>query len=187
MKKFMNDAEACAELVSSQTLYSGKEISFRLEDIILPDGGSSRQELLVYPPSVCVAAYTEEACFVLVRQYRHAAGKVIWEVPAGKLRAGEEPFAGAERELEEETGYRALRWERLFEGFTSPGISTQWMTFFLARGLTLGESQPDPDEFIQVQAVPARRVQEMLNAGEMQDVKSALALTLALDKLRIRE
>ncbi|MBW2145808.1 MAG: NUDIX hydrolase [Deltaproteobacteria bacterium] len=172
------------KIVSSQTIYSGNEFSFRLDELILPNGRRSRQELIVYPAVVCIAAFTDDGRFVLIRQYRHAAGSVLWEAPAGKLLPGEEPDAGAKRELQEETGYRAEQWQRLFAGYIAPGISTEWMSFFLARRLTRGSSHPDVDECIQVQEVPMDNVRDMLNRGEIRDVKSALAVILAMEKLK---
>lgn len=174
------------KLISSQEIYSGKEISFRLQELLLPDGSSIHQELLIYPATVCVAAYTDEGRFVLLQQYRHSTGRAIWEAPAGKLLPGEEPDAGARRELEEETGYRARQWERLFAGYIAPGISTEWMSFFLARGLSSGARRPEADELIHVHEVPADTVLYMLHHGEIQDVKTALVLLLALEKLQKR-
>jgi ADP-ribose pyrophosphatase len=177
-------AEDGGKVISSQEIYSGKEISFRLQELLLPDGRSIHQELLIYPATVCVAPYTDDGRFVLLQQYRHSTGRAIWEAPAGKLLQGEEPDAGARRELEEETGYRAARWERLFAGYIAPGISTEWMSFFLARGLTSGARRPEADEFIHVHEVPADTVLCMVHHGEIQDVKSVLVLILALEKLQ---
>jgi ADP-ribose pyrophosphatase len=175
-----------AKLISSRELYRGKEISFRLQELHLPDGTNISQELLIYPATVCVAAFTDKRRFVLLQQYRHPAGRAIWEAPAGKLFPGEEPEAAAIRELEEETGYRASRWERLFSGYIAPGISTEWMSFFLARGLSRGACRPEADEFIRIYEVPSSKVHRMLHNGEIQDVKTALVLLLAFERLRQR-
>ena len=178
--------EETAKVVSSRMLYNGREIKFRVDSVVTPCGHAAQQELLIYPPSVCIAAHTEDARFILIRQYRHSTGEVIWEAPAGKILPGETPEDGARRELEEETGYRSAQWEKLFEGFTAPGISTEKMYFFLARAVTSGPRRLDDDESIQVYEVAAEDVRNMLINGDIQDVKTALVLHLALKKLQER-
>jgi ADP-ribose pyrophosphatase len=115
----------------------------------------------------------------LLRQYRYAALGVLYEVPAGRLDAGEAPLACAHRELLEETGCRAGRMEHLFTMYTTPGFTDEKIHLYLAAELTAGEAQREADEFIELERVPLSRALEMIERGEIQDAKTALAILYA--------
>ncbi len=102
---------------------------------------------------------------VIERQYRHAAGQYLWELPAGKLDPGEEPLTGAQRELEEETGYRAKKWKLLIEYWASPGFLGESMKLYLAEGLIVGEAHPEEDEKIDFRLVKLSDVLKKICQG----------------------
>jgi len=115
---------------------------------------------------------------VMERQYRHAAGRFLWEVPAGKLEPGEDPLEGAKRELEEETGYRARKWTELVEYFASPGFLGESMKVFLAEGLLPGDSRPEEDELIEMRLVKMSELLKSIGKGEIMDGKTLSSILL---------
>ena len=115
---------------------------------------------------------------VMERQYRHAANQFLWELPAGKIDAGEEPLAGAKRELAEETGYRAKKWRPLVEYYASPGFLGEAMKVFLAEGLEAGDAQPEEDEDIELRLVKLTDVLKMIEKGAIQDGKTLTSVLL---------
>jgi 8-oxo-dGDP phosphatase len=130
-------------VVSSAELARGDIVGFRTDMVRMPDGDIAGREVVEHPGAVAVLALDEADRVLLIRQYRHPVGALLWEIPAG-LRdvAGEPPLATAERELLEETGYRAADWRVLADYFSSPGITSERLRIFLARGLT---RVPDAD------------------------------------------
>jgi len=115
---------------------------------------------------------------VIERQYRHAAGRFLWELPAGKLEPGEEPLAGAKRELAEETGYAAKKWKPLVEYWASPGFLGESMKVFVAEGLVAGDAHPEEDEHIDFRLVKLSELLKMIEKGAIQDGKTLSAVLL---------
>jgi ADP-ribose pyrophosphatase len=115
---------------------------------------------------------------VIERQYRHAARQYLWELPAGKLDAGEEPLKGAQRELAEETGYRAKKWRPLVEYYPSPGFLGESMKVFLADGLEAGEATPEEDESIEFRLVKLSDILKMIEKGAILDGKTLTSVLL---------
>jgi ADP-ribose pyrophosphatase len=115
---------------------------------------------------------------VMERQYRHAATQYLWELPAGKLDPGEEALAGAQRELEEETGYRAKKWEPLVEYYGSPGFLGESMKVFLAQGLVAGDAHPEEDEEIEFRLVKMSEIVKMIEKGAIKDGKTLCSVLL---------
>jgi len=166
------------ELLRSDTLLRGRIFDVVDESVRLPSG--LRQDVLIvdHPGAVCIAPLLATGELLLVRQYRHAAGDWLVEVPAGRLELGESPRAAAERELEEETGHRAGRLELLFEFYAAPGFCSERMSLFLARDLAPLDSARAADDDEELELVRARP--EELLAGRAADAKTLLAAAVIL-------
>lgn len=121
--------------IKTEKIFTGKVISLQVEDVELPNGKTSKREIIKHPGAVAVLAVTEENKIVMVEQYRKALDKIIAEIPAGKLEEGEEPSVCAERELEEETGYGCTEMEWLISFYTSPGFADELVHLYIAKGL----------------------------------------------------
>lgn len=145
----------------------------------MPGGRTSTREVVEYAGAVAIVAVNEKGELLLVRQYRHAVGKTLLEIPAGKLEPGEEPMASARRELLEETGCEAERLIKLISFYSTPGFTTEELHLFLATGLSLKEQHLDDDEFIDVETVPYERALEMIWTGEICDAKSVAGIFAA--------
>lgn len=168
-------------LLSTERLHTGRVVNLDLDTVRFPDGSSGKLEMLRHPGASAVVPFIDppddpDPRILLIRQFRHAADGFIWEVPAGRLVAGESPEACAVRELEEETGMRADRFERLITIYTTPGFTDERIHLFLATGLRQGEDRREADEFLEL--VPRRwsEVREMIRIGEVQDGKTLVSL-----------
>jgi ADP-ribose pyrophosphatase len=162
--------------IKSQTIYEGNIIRLQLDQVVLPDGRTSRREIVKHPGAVAVVAITDEKKLVLVRQFRKPLEKTILEIPAGKLEPGEDPRACAFRELEEETGYRAEEMTPLVSFYTSPGFADEIMHLFVANGLRKGEAQPDQDEFVELVELTLPEAWQRIADGEICDAKTVAAV-----------
>jgi ADP-ribose pyrophosphatase len=164
--------------VHSRVLHAGSYLTFRIDTVEDADGARHRRELVVHPGAVAIVALDGED-LLLVRQFRSPVGRILLELPAGKLdrdEAGDPERAevAARRELQEETGYDARRWRRLGSFFTAPGFTTEELTLFLAQELIALDDRPGPDEGERVELVrvPWRRALEMAEAGKLSDAKT---------------
>lgn len=154
-------------------------------DVSLPDGRIVRQNWIDHPPSVTVVPVAENGDLILINQYRHAGGGMLIELPAGTMdRGGESAPECAQRELAEETGFRAGRLLPLFAGFLVPGYCREYMHFFLAVDLFPERRPADPDEYIRVMRTPLDEARQMIRAGKIRDVKTALGIELAFARLK---
>ena len=124
--------------------------------------------------SAVMMAVDDKKRILLVRQYRLPAGKYLWELPAGKVDEGETPIQAAKRELIEETGYRAKKWEKLVSFFPSPGFVAEKMTIFLATGLTAGTATPMDDERIEARWYKRKELADMIRGGKIEDAKTII-------------
>lgn len=169
--------------ISSTRAYTGRIISLDVDDVRFPDGSVGSLEMIRHPGASAVVPLLDENAadplVVLIRQYRYAADGYLYEIPAGRLDAGETPLECAHRELGEETGYRAQRVEPLFTMFTTPGFTDEKIHLFLATGLEAGESHREADEFLELVPTKLSRALAMIENGEIQDAKTALALLFA--------
>jgi ADP-ribose pyrophosphatase len=161
-------------VTSSLQLHKGRIFDLVRETIVLPSGLEQKLTIVDHPGAVAVAAIDDQGKLLLVRQYRHAAGDWLLEIPAGRLEPGEDRLAAAMRELEEETGRRAASWEVLCEFYAAPGFCSELLTLFVARGLvSVGpEARPaDHDEELEVLA----RDPDTLFDGTIRDAKTLIA------------
>ncbi len=172
-----------ARLLSSVVTYDGPLFRVHHDKLIEPGGKHSERDVIRHNGSVVILALDrsknkKDPWIVVERQYRHAANQFLWELPAGKLDPGEEPLAGAQRELEEETGYRAKRWKPLVEYFASPGFLGESMKVFLAEGLIPGDAHPEEDEEIELRLVKLSDAVKMIEQGAILDGKTLTSVLL---------
>lgn len=165
-----------AKTIRSRTIYRGRAVTLKVERLAEPGGVRVEREVVCHPGSVVLLPYLADGRVLLVRQYRHAARQALWELPAGTLEPGEDPLDAAQRELAEETGYRARRLKRLCEFFPSPGILSEKMRLFEARGLTPSPAHPDPDERIRVRRFSRAELRSLVSAGKIRDGKTLAGL-----------
>jgi len=167
--------------LSSRRAYTGKVISMDVDEVRFPDGSVGELEMIRHPGASAVVPFLsdphgDDPQVLLIRQFRHAADGYLYEIPAGRLDPGEDPKACAIRELKEETGCSAAAVEELFTMFTTPGFTDEKIHVFMATGLKAGESSHEADEFLDLQPMPLSRALSMVEAGEIQDAKTALGL-----------
>jgi len=159
-----------------ETKFEGKIVRIERDEIILPNGNSAFREVVRKNGGVCVVPLTSEDEVVFVEQFRYPYGKVIAEIPAGKLEDGEEPLTCAIRELSEETGCEAGKMIYLGEFYPSPGIMDEVLYMYLALDLKYGEIHTDPDEFLTNKKIPLAKAVEMITCGEIKDGKTQAAV-----------
>ena len=170
------------ETLSSKQIYKGKIFDIRIDELREGDVEYKR-EIVVHKGSVVVIPVFEDDTVALVRQYRHAAGKYLLEICAGTLNAGEDPEIGARRELEEEVGVSAGKFEKLCEFFVSPGFLTEKMHLYLATELTETRQMLEADEILTVECYPITDLLEMVRKGEIEDAKTIVGITMAVSRL----
>jgi ADP-ribose pyrophosphatase len=167
------------EFIARETIYEGCILSLHRDKVRLENGGEAFREIIEHSGGVAVLASPDGENILLVRQYRHAAGSELLELPAGKLEKGEEPALCALRELEEETGYRAQRVEFLGRYYATPGYDAEVLHLYRAYGLTPAAQALDADEFLSVVQMPCGEALAAVRDGRIIDAKTALALLLA--------
>jgi len=162
-------------------IYKGRIVDLRLEDVTLPNGRTVALELMRHPGASAIAAVDEKGRVVLIRQYRHAAGGYIWELPAGVLDGPDEtPVACAARELQEEVGLVAAEFRHLGTIVTTPGFCDERIHLFLARGLTETRNAHGHDEDIaEIARVPLREALARIRSGDIVDGKTIAGLYLS--------
>ena len=167
------------ELLRSEPLFQGRAFKIRRDYLKTPNGNETRFEIVEHGGSVVILPIDADGNMLFVRQYRHAAGLDLLELPAG-TRDGDEPHAEcAAREIREETGMAADTLVRVGDFYLAPGYSTEFMAVFLATDLRHDPLEADADEFLQVEKMPVREALAMAERGEMPDAKSLAALFLA--------
>lgn len=166
------------EVVSSETVYSGRRVNVRRDVLRDESGAEFLREVVEHPGAAVVVPFLPDGRVVLVRQYRHAVGECLLELPAGTLEPGEDAADCARRELEEETGWRAGKVLPLASVYSSPGILNEAMRFFLARELEAGTADPDPGEEIEVVPLTVAEALRRVRSGEIRDGKTVTGLLL---------
>lgn len=167
------------ETQKSEILYYGKAFDVRRDQVLLPDGKTTLIDVVVHPGAVTLIPLDSQGRILFVRQYRHAVGQELLELPAGTLNQGEKPEDCAHREVREETGMSAANLEKIGEFYLVPGYSTEHMHIYLATNLRSDPLPGDEDEFITIEAVALANVPDLISQGVLQDAKSLAALILA--------
>ncbi|WP_054850474.1 NUDIX hydrolase [Vulcanisaeta sp. JCM 14467] len=167
-------------------IYSGRRVTLDVSRVVLPNGHEMNVEKVVFPHAVAALPIYESDKVVLLRQYRPVIGNYILEVPAGVVEEGEKPEEALVRELNEEVGAEVDYFEKLFEGFTSPGYSTEYLTIYYANVKKLSEPRPEPHEVINRVIISLRDAFDMVLNGNIADMKSALAITLYMLKKGVK-
>ncbi len=165
-----------AKILSSKVIYEGRQFGVRRDELIEPTGVRTMREVVTHPGSVVVLPVLTDGRIVLVRQYRHACRQYLWELVAGRMERGENPKKGGNRELIEETGYRAKKFTVFLDFFPTPGFLEEKMFLLLAEGLTSGKPSPEDDEKLVVAAYTPKRLKQMIQAGKLKDAKSIAGL-----------
>lgn len=161
------------------TIYTGRVITLNLERVTLPNGHETELEIVHHPGGVAIVAQDQQQRLCLLRQYRHAAGGWLLELPAGKIEPDEPPSVTAERELAEEAGVYAEVLEPIGRTISSPGVFTEVIHLFFARELTLTGHAHEDGEVIEVHWIDLPRVREMISAGQIYDAKTLAGIFLA--------
>jgi ADP-ribose pyrophosphatase len=180
--------EETEQMISSETLFEGPLFRVVHDKLIEPGGRPSERDIIRHHGSVVILAIDNtknkrDPWIVIERQYRHAAGQFLWELPAGKLDPGEDALAGAQRELAEETGYSAKKWKPLVEYYASPGFLGESMKVFVAEDLVAGEAHPEDDEQIDFRLVKLSDAVKMIEKGAILDGKTLTAVLLYARKV----
>lgn len=160
----------------SKSIYTGRVITLNVDTVTLPNGFTVDLEVVRHPGAAAVVPLKDDGRVILIRQFRHAAGGFIYEIPAGKLHPGEDPTVCAVRELEEEVGYRAGKLDLLSSIFTAPGFTDEVIHIYKATELTVGRQQLDRDEVLEVIEMPLLEAVRMIEAGTIRDAKSIVGL-----------
>jgi len=164
------------KMISSKRIYEGRIINLRVDTVTLPNGKTSKREIVEYAGAVAVVPMNKNGELLLVRQYRYAVGQTLLEIPAGKIEPGEDYAVSAGRELLEETGFTASNLKPLISFYSTPGFTNEQIHLFLATDLKLKKQKLDDDEFIDVVTVTLKQALEMIWSGKICDAKSVAGI-----------
>lgn len=177
-------------VLKSKVSYKGKVFSVTTDTVTEPGGVTSTRDVIRHNGSVIILAVDRsvnpaDPTILIERQYRHAAGQFLLELPAGRIEPGEAPLAAAKRELIEETGFRAKKWSRLVKYYASPGFLGETMQVFLAEDIRPGVAEPEADENISLEQVPLSRLLEQIESGKVVDGKTILSVLLFVRRFKM--
>jgi ADP-ribose diphosphatase len=164
-----------SRVLKSRQVYRGPAFWVTSDEVVEPTGIRARRDIVRHTGSVVILAVDDTPsgpCILLEKQYRHAAERFLYELPAGRIDQGEPELKAAKRELLEETGYSARRWKRVLHFWASPGFVAEPMSLYLARDLSRGTAQPEDDEVIEISLVPLPKAVSMVMNGTIQDAKT---------------
>lgn len=164
------------QTIRSEQIYDGKIIKVKVDEVLLPNGKTSKREIVQHQGAVAVLPFTDDGKLVVVRQFRKPLERTIVELPAGKLEPGEDPLECAKRELAEETGFQAEQFTHLSTFYTSPGFADERLHLYVATGLRPGKARLDEDEFVEVLTLSLPEAKALHEQGEICDAKTVLAL-----------
>ncbi len=162
--------------LTSELKYDGRIVKLYADTALLENGDTTLREVIRHPGGVCVVALTEENDVLFVRQFRYPHGKVLLEIPAGKLEYGEDHRTCGLRELKEETGCTCDSFEYLGNLLPTPAYDTEVIHMYIARGLHSGEQHLDDNEFLEVEKIPLDKAVEMIMNNEISDAKTQVAI-----------
>ena len=172
----MPNKDLYEQQINTTKVYEGKLLHVHRDEVRLPDGKSSFREYIRHPGAVVVLPITDSGELILERQHRYALGRDFIEVPAGKIDPGEQTLACAQRELLEETGYKAREWSYVTTVYPCIGFADEKLTYFLAKGLEYEGHRRDADEFLEIFTLPLEQALAMVKSGEICEVKTVIGL-----------
>ena len=168
------------EKITSEMIYDGSVVHLYKDSVRLPDGKTAERELIRHIGAVCIVPLTDRGTVIVEKQYRYPTGKVLIEIPAGKLEdKNEDRLLAAKRELREETGYTAGCWRDLGAFYPAPAYSDEYIEMYLATDLEKGEQDLDPDEFLTVSEEPLSFLLDEVMSGNIEDEKTQLGILKA--------
>ena len=167
-----------------KTIYEGKIVTLKIDEVE-KDGRKVLYEHVIHKSCVAVLPIFDSEKALLIRQYRPVIGKWIWEIPAGVMDGKEKPIQAAQRELEEETGYKAKKFIKLGEVYSSPGFTNELTHLFIAKELIKTEQKLEPDEMIKIEILSFKKIFKMIEKNEIKDSKSILTLLWAARKINL--
>jgi len=156
--------------------HRGKAVGFHIDEVRLPNGHNVTREYLDHPGATAVIPVVSPGKILMVRQYRYPVKQITWEIPAGKLDKGEAAIKCVRRELEEETGYKAGRIQKLLSYWPTAAFANEIIHIYVATQLRPGRVNPDEDEFLSCRAWPLKKLYADIDAGRMKDSKTLIAL-----------
>lgn len=164
--------------LNSSKKFQGKILELYVDEVELPNGHKSSREVVRHPGASAVIVLND-GCVILEQQYRYPINEILWEIPAGKLDKDEDPFECAKRELLEETGISAMKWEKLGYIYTTPGFSDEKIHLYFATDISNGKTHLDEDEFIEIKYFKVEEVESMILKNEIKDSKTIAAFFMA--------
>ena len=182
---------AKSKLISSKLAFKGRVFSVHTDTVQEPNGLILKRDVIRHSGSVVILAIDEsknakDPDIIIERQYRHSVGEFLLELPAGRIEPGESPLAAAKREMIEETGFRAKNWKLLTKYFASPGFLGEWMQIYLARDISEGLAQPEPDEQIEIRRMRLSEAMALVRSNAIHDGKTLIGLSLLSAAMRER-
>jgi ADP-ribose pyrophosphatase len=168
--------------IKSEEIYNGRVVHLRKDEVTLPNGRRSTREIIDHPGAVVILAQNSQGQLVMVKQFRKAIEDILLELPAGTLEPKEERITCAKRELEEETGYQAQYWEKIFDFYSAPGFCNERLTLFFACNLTKTKTNTDHDEFIEVVEYDKKGINLLLNDNKLRDAKTLIGILWWLNR-----
>lgn len=162
--------------IKTKKIFSGRILHFKVLKVKLPDGKTTRREIVYHPGAVAIVPILPRNKIILVKQYRKAVEKSLLEIPAGTLEKGENPLRCAQRELIEETGYKAKKTSKLLEFYPAPGYSSEKIHIFKATGLQKTKTDMEPDEFIKIVTLTKSQIRKLYKRGMIKDSKTLIGL-----------
>jgi len=182
IKHISNNRESVVH--TSRTRHRNRHFSFEVQDLTLPNGVRTEMAMVRHPGSTGIVAVLDDGRIVMIRQYRHVVGGSLLEIPAGTTEPGEVPIHCAKRELEEETGFVAGQWISLGNIHILPAYTDEMIHVYLARECTMSRPNPDHDEIIEVSTYSYPKLMSMIEAGDITDALTILALYRAGERLK---